>query len=510
MARGLPPSDAALDAFERADAWARELGAHWARWVPFGALLLFALGASIPLADPDFPMHLATGAWIVHHHAVPFVEPFAWTRWGAPYYAYSWLPEVIYYQLYTHVGSLGLRALQGLTFAASGASLLWLARVAGWRAWTPVYLLVLSVEPTVFVSAFVRPQALLFPLVILAWGCGLRVLDADQPARWVVALVLVAATAANSHLLFPLTALPCVIAISRTPTPWRRGSLIAAALLAGWLVSPYGSSWVSVFRLNFGHNALFDFPSTIVEFLPGFRFAIRSAALAFTAALLAMAPWALREGDATARERIAFGAAWLVGLFGFGMAARALIVWWLAALPLLARVLNRLPAPRAPVRRIMLLTMCALPLLLGLRFVRLGLFLGDGVASPARSSVEPLAEWLDTHARAIERSRVITEFHFGSYLTWRLPAYSMSIDGRTIFPDSAASPDAYRIANDGPPPLGPWQSADLAIVPLHSPLAGVLDTARGWDRVDSVATGPLVPLATGLWVRRSWLDRARR
>ena len=33
---------------------------------------------------------------------------------------------------------------------------------------------------------------------------------------------------------------------------------------------------------------------------------------------------------------------------------------------------------------------------------------------------------------------MFTEFNWGSELTWRLPGYSMSIDGRTIFPDSVA------------------------------------------------------------------------
>jgi len=60
---------------------------------------------------------------IVHHHGVPYVEPFAWTRLGAPYYAYSWLPEITYYFLYAHGGPLALRTLHGLTFAAGGVAM---------------------------------------------------------------------------------------------------------------------------------------------------------------------------------------------------------------------------------------------------------------------------------------------------------------------------------------------------------------------------------------------------
>jgi hypothetical protein len=103
---------------------------------------------------------------------------------------------------------------------------------------------------------------------------------------------------------------------------------------------------------------------------------------------------------------------------------------------------------------------------------------------------------------------VLTAFHYGSYLAWRLPSYSASIDGRTIFPDSAARPEAYHIAVAGAPPLGPWRSADLAIVPLKFPVAGVLDTARGWRRVAAVDSSARVPLALGLWVRDAWWARA--
>ena len=46
--------------------------------------VVFCFGAVRPLADPDLPMHLSVGEWIVRHRAVPFLEPFAWTRMGEP------------------------------------------------------------------------------------------------------------------------------------------------------------------------------------------------------------------------------------------------------------------------------------------------------------------------------------------------------------------------------------------------------------------------------------------
>ena len=50
------------------------------------------------LAVVDTPGHWSPlGEWIIRERAVPFTEPFAWTRAGDPYYAYSWLAQVTFY-----------------------------------------------------------------------------------------------------------------------------------------------------------------------------------------------------------------------------------------------------------------------------------------------------------------------------------------------------------------------------------------------------------------------------
>jgi len=336
----------------------------------------------------------------------------------------------------------------------------------------------------------------------------LRVLDSSHPVRWALALALVAAAAANTHLLFPLTGLPLAVAVSRSKVSARRLALIVAALLIGWVTTPYGLAWPKVFALYFGHNPLFDYPSPITEFTPGFQFAAKDHLWLILASMLAVVPWMMADADISRRQRLVFGGIWLVGLVGFAMAARAIVVWWFAALPVLAIALERLPRPRTRGHRLVLMsTFVALPLALIVRFGRFDLSRGLDVVPPARPSVDPLAKWLDDHVRLAVgmRPRMLTNFDYGSYLTWRLPLYSMSLDGRTIFPDSAAMPDAYRQADGGPIPLGPWRYADLAIIPLKVPVAAVLDTATGWVRVDSVPAGHGVALASGLWARESWL-----
>jgi len=63
---------------------------------------------SSAIFDTDFGWHLRTGEWITAHHAIPHTEPFSAPIAGAPWAAYSWLFELLNYQLFHHLGTLGL------------------------------------------------------------------------------------------------------------------------------------------------------------------------------------------------------------------------------------------------------------------------------------------------------------------------------------------------------------------------------------------------------------------
>jgi hypothetical protein len=111
---------------------------------------------------------------------------------------------------------------------------------------------------------------------------------------------------------------------------------------------------------------------------------------------------------------------------------------------------------------------------------------------------------LECHVRPDAGGRIYTWFNYGSYLAWRLPGYSASTDGRTIFPDSVAKSDmlvsgllprrTYRV----------WSSADLAIVPLYFGVAAELDSAPEWGLAASLHRPAAPADSVGLWVKRSW------
>lgn len=502
-----------------ATAWETQLGPAWRADLGIWALLIFVAGAITPLGDPDLPLHLALGEWIVQHRAVPMEEPFSWTRAGAPFYAYSWGMAVLYYWVFSAWGALGLRVLFGFLLVSSAVVVLTLARAAGWRPWTALFLAMVNVVVLSFVVAALRPQIILAIAVPLAWASAYRLLDAEK-IRWPVAgLLFSSALAANSHLLFPLTAAPWILLFTRPPRQRRRMVAMVAAVVLGWFLSPYALQWPEVFRLNFAANALQVPFSPITEMRPGFLLSAGTGYAAFLLALgFTLLPWSLAGASMSVRERSGFAVCWLIGLLLFTLAARSLLVWWLLVIPIVAAAIERLKEPSKPwarrAQKMLVFVFCLLLMFPRATVAREGWenersgsrTLSSGIAR----SIEPLLEWLECHVRPGIRPRVYTTFNFGNYVIWRMPGYSPSIDGRVIFPNSVARAEGFVFAPTGSITYGPWAAADLAIIPLRYRVSAVLDTATGWHRATVTAFEPGDREdVVGLWLKNSWWDRVR-
>jgi hypothetical protein len=80
------------------------------------ALVATAVAATyvVQLTDPDPWWHLATGRWIVEHHAIPRVDPFSFTVAGASWHAVDWLADLTMYGAWALAGAGGLAALTAL------------------------------------------------------------------------------------------------------------------------------------------------------------------------------------------------------------------------------------------------------------------------------------------------------------------------------------------------------------------------------------------------------------
>jgi hypothetical protein len=462
-------------------------------------------------------MHLSVGEWIVRHRAVPFVEPFAWTRAGAPYYAYSWLPQTLFYLVFDQFGHLGLRALQGLIVVASGASAVMLGRSLALRPSQSILLGGLNLIVAAFFVATLRPQSILLITVPAIWSGFHRVAASDRVSRALVILFVASALTANSHLFFPLTLAPAALLLAYPRVRGRDAALAVTAVLAGWFTSPYSLHWLAVFRHNFAPNPLYGPPAAITELQPGFVTMLHpsvGAMLLLVAAMLAL-PWVLARAPLQPRERVMAAAYFSIGLILFGYAARLFVAWWLLVIVPAAWAIAHLTrhTEDAPPRlRFRALGLAACALIIATAFMKTRReWIMEGSTSVrtlptyGAMSLEPLAEWLERHAAPGPRARLMTTFANGSYLTWRLPGFSASIDSRGTFPDSVSGAESVVLGSDRDVPLGPWRSADAAILPLRFRVAGVLDTASGWRRVAVVEGSPIPADSSALWIREaSW------
>ena len=501
--------------------WARDwrdtLGPFWQAQLAFFSACLFAAGATLALADPDLPIHIATGEWIVRHHALPVVEPWAWTRAGAPFQAYSWLPETIYYLTLAHIGPVGLHILQGLVYVALGAAIVVLARVAHWKAWTTIVMAAIQLIVALGTTPYLRPQAILAIAMPLAWALVLRARDATRLTWELPALFALSVVVANSHLLVPITLAPCVVLLTRVPTHQRRVLTIPLAIIAGWFITPYALHWVAIYRLNLAPNALLRPPSPIAEYKPGFTTAVTAGVSSlFVSFGFVLLPW-VAAPRYTRREQALHGFLWLGGLLLFAAAVRSLIVWWLLITPSAAVALELLPRATLPTlrtaQRAIVVVIFASVALLGIDDLRdpwmsVGTLPSRELPTMNARSIEPIAEWLDCSVNPRAGGRLVTIFNYGGYIPWRLPYLSESIDGRTIFPDSVAKAETYFPPNRAGIPLQPWRTADLAIAPVGFPIAAVLDTALGWHKVAITSQMDGKATMIGLWVTDRWWRRA--
>ena len=89
------------------------------------------------LSDPDIWWHLATGRWILQHHAPPLTDPFSSYGLGRPWIAYSWLFDVMIQLFYRPFGYVAIIFFEVLVRVGLAVALFHLIRSllpCFWRA----------------------------------------------------------------------------------------------------------------------------------------------------------------------------------------------------------------------------------------------------------------------------------------------------------------------------------------------------------------------------------------
>jgi hypothetical protein len=236
--------------------------------------------------------------------------------------------------------------------------------------------------------------------------------------------------------------------------------------------------------------------------------------------VMLVVPWLLDETYLSVRRRIFAAAYWIMGVVLFGYAVRLFVIWWVLAILPFGWALVRVASATedAPPRlRFRLFGLVACLTIISAELIRTreqraleGSTVERSLPTFAARPAESVARWLLANTRSNAGGRIMTSFAFGSYLTWRLPGYSASIDSRGIQPDSVTAAEAVVSAAAREYPLGPWRSADLAILPVRFRAAAVLDSASGWQRLLTVPGHPIIADSAALWVKGDWWARYAR
>lgn len=207
--------------------------------------LVFMLVLSTALRDGDTGWHLATGAWIVAHGAVPVADPFSFSAAGKPWSAHEWLSELLMYGAFRAGGWSGLMLLFGAALAALYAQVaLHLRRwLSPWGSALALLYMSIGLMP----SLLARPHMLALP-ILAGWLIALmRARERDRaPSLWLALLMLVWANAHGSFVfglgligVFALEALVTAAPAGRRDVVIRWGVFGVLSLLAS-LVTPAG------------------------------------------------------------------------------------------------------------------------------------------------------------------------------------------------------------------------------------------------------------------------------
>jgi hypothetical protein len=227
------------------------------------AALLFIRNFSI--TDPDIWWHLATGNWILQHHAIPMTDPFSSYGMGKPWIAYSWLFEVLVQLLYMTFGYVGIVLYDVIFRVALATALFHLVRSLLPHFWRAVALTALSIYTMTAVIG-PRPGMLTILFCILELDILLSSRRTGE-TRGLWLLPPIFAIWANWHIqfvygllilaVFTGEALLAAVARSKffgeTRLPAMRVSIVLAFSFLATFVNPYGPRVYSIV-LQFAHQ----------------------------------------------------------------------------------------------------------------------------------------------------------------------------------------------------------------------------------------------------------------
>lgn len=235
--------------------WRRRLLPDLSLLISFLALvycLFFFDGVVRLFHDADTGWHIRTGETILASRALPRTDPYSFTHYGRPWFAWAWGADVLMGAAHRAAGLGGV----ALLYAAAIAACVWLWFRLHWQVGGNFWIACAMAAPmlsTMNLHWLARPHVLSWLLLLLAvlYAETEHVRFRPADAAWILAGSALWANVHASFLLAPAVALLYAAAYALRPIAWEldrtaewaraRWFLRAAAFaLLGSFLNPYG------------------------------------------------------------------------------------------------------------------------------------------------------------------------------------------------------------------------------------------------------------------------------
>jgi hypothetical protein len=417
-------------------------------WSTFYLLVAFALLTAVN--DADIWWHLRTGQWVAEHGTVPMTDPFSSYGSGKSWVAYSWLFELLVYDLYANLGLRGVllyRVVLSLAVVAAVHRLLArrLPPVLGGLARAAL----VGLATVALLPRFAERSYLVTILFTALTLDGVLALREGRRTRTVWLLPVAFAIWANVHIQFIyglfVLGLGCAVpwierllgrsepegesAATAGSPGWRRLVLLTGLCLAATLVNPYHARLYGVVLDLARQAGIYD---NVVEMqAPKFRdpgdwatlalFGLAACALGHARKLCLFETLLLAAAAFTSFRSMRDS--WFVVLVASAV---------LATFPLVGVLVDRVPARSVRlavgvVRAALIPAFVVVAIAVFYRVSRLS----EDALQKAVAADYPVGA-VDFIVEQGYRGRVYNTYDWGGYLLWRLPPeLTVSMDNRS-------------------------------------------------------------------------------
>ena len=392
----------------------------------------FTLAVGFPTGDPDTYWHLASGQWMLDHHAILRTDIFSSTVSGQPYSVGEWLGEIVLTLAFNAGGWAGLVIFRALLVGVAAFFLARLSRRGGAPLVAALFVVGLALVSS---KARFTDRPALFTVVLFPVVLDLLYAARAGSRRALVAIPPLIFLWANLHGGYAV-GIALVLAFMIEAFARRRPDAIPLALT---LVASIALSFVDpeTFGVAGAAGHALAPPRFIAEELP--PDALEPSGFIFAAFVLATLGIALLYGGGL------LDALLFVPLLWLGLSAqRHISLFIFAATPFvaagIARMFARLRPTAIPLRPLPPAAAAALALLL----VAGGLVSAIGAPRDPDEHAYPVGA---VAALKIGSGTLLNEYDWGGFLIYRVPERKVFVDGR-LFPYFPVVLNDYRHAVD--------------------------------------------------------------